>query len=160
MTLSPATQERSLRRRWLELHIAHRLNGPNGAFLGVIARRIDPANYEKFLASDKILDAKEKKEIEDKIEALLQKERDFAENSPMPRPITSVLLIGAALALIGCPQQSAPPAPAPPPAQGVYVPGFGPETLPAPPPPVSATGHLPPIRRRPRPPRAGGDRGS
>ena len=31
--------------------IAHRLNGPNGAFLGVITRRVDPANYEKFLAS-------------------------------------------------------------------------------------------------------------
>ncbi len=31
--------------------IAHRLNAPNGAFLGVIARRIDPANYERFLAS-------------------------------------------------------------------------------------------------------------
>jgi hypothetical protein len=45
----------------------------------------DPiALYEKFLATEKILDAKEKKEIEDKIEALLQKERDFAENSPMP----------------------------------------------------------------------------
>jgi hypothetical protein len=55
----------------------------------------------------------------------------------MPRPITSVLLIGAALALIGCPQQSGPPPPAPPPAQGVYVPGFGPETLPAPPPPAA-----------------------
>jgi TPP-dependent pyruvate/acetoin dehydrogenase alpha subunit len=40
--------------------------------------------YERFLASEKILHAKEKKEIEDKIEALLQKERDFAENSPMP----------------------------------------------------------------------------
>lgn len=55
----------------------------------------------------------------------------------MLRPITSVLLMAAALALIGCPQQSAPPAPAPPPPQGVYVPGFGPETLPAPPPPVA-----------------------
>jgi diguanylate cyclase (GGDEF)-like protein/PAS domain S-box-containing protein len=32
-------------------YIAHRLNGQNGAFLGVMARRIDPANYEKFLAS-------------------------------------------------------------------------------------------------------------
>jgi diguanylate cyclase (GGDEF)-like protein/PAS domain S-box-containing protein len=31
--------------------IAHRLNGPNGAFLGVMARRIDPANFEKFFAS-------------------------------------------------------------------------------------------------------------
>jgi diguanylate cyclase (GGDEF)-like protein/PAS domain S-box-containing protein len=35
---------------WTTL-IAHRLNGPNGVFLGVMARRIDPANYEKFLAS-------------------------------------------------------------------------------------------------------------
>jgi TPP-dependent pyruvate/acetoin dehydrogenase alpha subunit len=40
--------------------------------------------YEKFLMSEKLLDAKSKKEIEDKIDALLQKERDFAENSPMP----------------------------------------------------------------------------
>jgi len=40
--------------------------------------------YEKFLTSEKLLDAKVKKEIEDKIDALLQTERDFAENSPMP----------------------------------------------------------------------------
>jgi TPP-dependent pyruvate/acetoin dehydrogenase alpha subunit len=40
--------------------------------------------YEKFLMSEKLLDAKGKIEIEDKIDALLQKERDFAENSPMP----------------------------------------------------------------------------
>jgi diguanylate cyclase (GGDEF)-like protein/PAS domain S-box-containing protein len=31
--------------------IAHRLRGPDGVFLGVMARRIDPANYEKFFAS-------------------------------------------------------------------------------------------------------------
>src|SRR5258708_729055 len=31
--------------------IAHRLSGPNGIFLGVMARRIDPANFEKFFAS-------------------------------------------------------------------------------------------------------------
>src|ERR1700736_323577 len=40
--------------------------------------------YEKFLMSEKLLDAKGKKEVEDKIDALLQMERDFAENSPMP----------------------------------------------------------------------------
>ena len=40
--------------------------------------------HEKFLTSEKLLDAKGKKEIEDKIDALLQKERDFAENSPLP----------------------------------------------------------------------------
>src|SRR6267154_5768927 len=40
--------------------------------------------YEKFLASEKLLDDKGKKEIEDKIEKLLSAERDFAENSPMP----------------------------------------------------------------------------
>src|SRR5579864_4406828 len=40
--------------------------------------------YEKFLTSEKLLDAKGKEEIEDKIDALLQKERDFAENSPLP----------------------------------------------------------------------------
>src|SRR4029077_9009481 len=40
--------------------------------------------YEKFLSAEKLLDAKGKKEIEDKIDALPQKERDFAENSPMP----------------------------------------------------------------------------
>jgi diguanylate cyclase (GGDEF)-like protein/PAS domain S-box-containing protein len=31
--------------------IAHRLNGANGVFLGVMARRIDVANYENFFAS-------------------------------------------------------------------------------------------------------------
>jgi TPP-dependent pyruvate/acetoin dehydrogenase alpha subunit len=40
--------------------------------------------YEKFLTEQKILDAKSRKEIEDKLTALLEKEREFAENSPMP----------------------------------------------------------------------------
>ena len=40
--------------------------------------------YEKFLTVEKLLDAKGKKEIEEKIEALLASEREFAENSPMP----------------------------------------------------------------------------
>jgi diguanylate cyclase (GGDEF)-like protein/PAS domain S-box-containing protein len=31
--------------------LAHRLTGANGTFLGVMTRRIDPANYEKFFAS-------------------------------------------------------------------------------------------------------------
>jgi hypothetical protein len=45
----------------------------------------DPiALYEKYLAGEKLLDAKNKKGMEDKIEALLAKEREFAENSPMP----------------------------------------------------------------------------
>ena len=45
----------------------------------------DPIDlYEKFLASEKLLDAKGKKEIEDKINTLLAAEREFAENSPMP----------------------------------------------------------------------------
>jgi len=30
---------------------AHRLTGPNGVFLGVLARRIDPVNFEEFFAS-------------------------------------------------------------------------------------------------------------
>jgi TPP-dependent pyruvate/acetoin dehydrogenase alpha subunit len=42
--------------------------------------------YEKFLTAEKILDAKGKKEIEDKITALLEEDREFAENSPMPPP--------------------------------------------------------------------------
>ena len=42
--------------------------------------------YEKFLTEGKLLDAKGKKEIEDKLTALLEKEREFAENSPMPPP--------------------------------------------------------------------------
>jgi TPP-dependent pyruvate/acetoin dehydrogenase alpha subunit len=42
--------------------------------------------YEKFLTAEKLLDAKSKKEIEEKIDALLAKDRDFAENSPMPPP--------------------------------------------------------------------------
>src|SRR5437870_3433900 len=45
----------------------------------------DPiALYEKFLTSEKLLDARDKKEIEEKIEKLLSAERDFAENSPLP----------------------------------------------------------------------------
>ena len=31
--------------------LAHRLSGPDGVFLGVMARRIDPVNFEKFFAS-------------------------------------------------------------------------------------------------------------
>jgi TPP-dependent pyruvate/acetoin dehydrogenase alpha subunit len=47
----------------------------------------DPVTlYEKFLTDEKLLDAKSKKEIETKIAALLEKEREFAENSPMPPP--------------------------------------------------------------------------
>jgi TPP-dependent pyruvate/acetoin dehydrogenase alpha subunit len=42
--------------------------------------------YEKFLTAEKILDAKGKKGFEDKINALLEKDREFAENSPMPPP--------------------------------------------------------------------------
>jgi PAS domain-containing protein len=36
--------------RWTTI-VAHRLSGPNGVFLGVMARRIDPAAYEKFFAA-------------------------------------------------------------------------------------------------------------
>jgi pyruvate dehydrogenase E1 component alpha subunit/2-oxoisovalerate dehydrogenase E1 component alpha subunit len=47
----------------------------------------DPiALYEKFLMGEKLLDAKSKKEIEEKIDNLLAAEREFAENSPMPPP--------------------------------------------------------------------------
>jgi TPP-dependent pyruvate/acetoin dehydrogenase alpha subunit len=47
----------------------------------------DPiALYEKFLTGKKLLDAAGKKEIEQKLAALLEKEREFAENSPMPPP--------------------------------------------------------------------------
>jgi len=42
--------------------------------------------YEKFLTAEKILDAQGKKGFEDKINALLEKDREFAENSPMPPP--------------------------------------------------------------------------
>ena len=42
--------------------------------------------YEKFPTAEKILDAKGKKEIEDKINVRLEKDREFAENSPMPPP--------------------------------------------------------------------------
>ena len=42
--------------------------------------------YEKFLSAEKFLDAKGKKEFEDRITALLEKDREFAENSPMPPP--------------------------------------------------------------------------
>jgi TPP-dependent pyruvate/acetoin dehydrogenase alpha subunit len=47
----------------------------------------DPIDlYEKFLMGKKILDAKTKKEMESKMDALLAKDRDFAESSPMPPP--------------------------------------------------------------------------
>jgi TPP-dependent pyruvate/acetoin dehydrogenase alpha subunit len=47
----------------------------------------DPiALYEKFLMGEKLLDAKSKKCVEEKIDALLAAEREFAENSPMPPP--------------------------------------------------------------------------
>jgi len=42
--------------------------------------------YERFLFAEKLLDAKGKKEIDDKMTVLLEKEREFAENSPMPPP--------------------------------------------------------------------------
>ena len=42
--------------------------------------------YEKFLMNEKILEAKGKHDIETKIAALLEKEREFAENSRMPPP--------------------------------------------------------------------------
>jgi TPP-dependent pyruvate/acetoin dehydrogenase alpha subunit len=42
--------------------------------------------YEKILSDEKLLDAKAKKEIETKIATLLEKEREFAESSPMPPP--------------------------------------------------------------------------
>src|SRR5712664_1384106 len=42
--------------------------------------------YEKFLTSEKLLDAKGIKATGEKIEKLLSAERDFAENSPMPPP--------------------------------------------------------------------------
>jgi TPP-dependent pyruvate/acetoin dehydrogenase alpha subunit len=45
----------------------------------------DPiALYEKFLTTEKLLDAAGKKEIDGKLETLLAAEREFAENSPMP----------------------------------------------------------------------------
>jgi TPP-dependent pyruvate/acetoin dehydrogenase alpha subunit len=47
----------------------------------------DPiARHEKFLTEQKLLDAKTKKELETKIDTLLEKEREFAENSPLPPP--------------------------------------------------------------------------
>src|SRR6267378_549811 len=47
----------------------------------------DPiALYEKYLTAEKLLDAKSKKEIENKINMLLEKDREFAENSPLPPP--------------------------------------------------------------------------
>ena len=47
----------------------------------------DPiARFEKYLTENKLWDAKAKHEIEERIEALLKKDLDFAENSPMPPP--------------------------------------------------------------------------
>jgi len=42
---------RSYRTGNLNSVIAHRLRGEDGVFLGVVTRRIDPVNYEKFFAS-------------------------------------------------------------------------------------------------------------
>ena len=51
----------------------------------------DPiALYEEFLMSEKLLDAKSKQEMEGEIEALLEKDREFAENSPLPPPELAV----------------------------------------------------------------------
>ncbi len=45
----------------------------------------DPISLcEAFLLKEKLLDAKGKKEMEEKLTSLLEKEREFAENSPMP----------------------------------------------------------------------------
>jgi len=45
----------------------------------------DPiALYEKYLTSEKLLDTKSKKEIDEKLDTQLAAEREFAENSPMP----------------------------------------------------------------------------
>ena len=45
----------------------------------------DPiALYEAFLLKERLLDTKGKKEMEEKLTSLLEKEREFAENSPMP----------------------------------------------------------------------------
>jgi len=45
----------------------------------------DPiALYEAFLLKEKLLDAKSKKEMDEKLASLLEKDREFAENSPMP----------------------------------------------------------------------------
>jgi len=47
----------------------------------------DPiALYEKYLSTEKLLDSRNKKEIEEKIDTQLVKDREFAENSPMPPP--------------------------------------------------------------------------
>src|SRR5215467_1412804 len=42
--------------------------------------------YEKYLTNKKLLDEEGQQEIERKIEGLLSKDRDFAENSPLPPP--------------------------------------------------------------------------
>ena len=42
--------------------------------------------YEKFLIKEKLLESKGKKEMEDRLHSLLEKEREFAESSPMPPP--------------------------------------------------------------------------
>jgi len=50
-------------------------------------RERDPiALHEKFLMKEKFLEARGKAEITAKIETLLRRERDFAEDSPMPPP--------------------------------------------------------------------------
>jgi len=51
----------------------------------------DPiALYEKFLTEKKLLDFKSKQEIGNRLTTLLEKEREFAENSPLPPPEIAV----------------------------------------------------------------------
>jgi TPP-dependent pyruvate/acetoin dehydrogenase alpha subunit len=92
----------------------------------------DPiARHEKFLLEEKLLDAKSKKELESKIDALLEKDREFAENSPMPPPELAeqgVYCTGDACHKIR-PRWERPLAEVTPPKCGVEpvwsVPGFG-----------------------------------
>lgn len=42
--------------------------------------------YEKFLTAEKILDTETRKDLERKLESVIEADREFAENSPMPPP--------------------------------------------------------------------------
>jgi TPP-dependent pyruvate/acetoin dehydrogenase alpha subunit len=93
-------------------------------------KKRDPiARHEKFLFEEKLLDAPGRAEIERKINTLLEKDREFAENSPMPPAET----VGEGVYCEGChdpkPKWERPIAEVTPPRSRVEavwsVPGFG-----------------------------------
>src|SRR5438128_11383056 len=77
-------EAKSFRRMWHAQH--HRAEYVTREMRAYWEARDPIALYEKFLSSEKLLDARGKNEVEDKIDSLLAAERELTENSPMPPP--------------------------------------------------------------------------